>query len=313
MTPRVLVSIGEAMAEMSPLDEGTYRLGYAGDCLNLLWYAQAVSDAGFQGRFVTAVGEDAISSGLTQMVRAQGIETEHMMRRPRETLGLYMITLAEGERSFSYWRGQSAAKHLASDQPRLRAALAGADVVFFSGVTLAILPPEDRKSFWAEIDFARRNGALVAFDSNIRPQLWSSAEEMRRACEAAYRRCDLALATLEDERLLFGAGAAEDAVARLQGFGVLECVIKQGDAPCLVASEGQMTYVAAEKVAHLVDTTGAGDSFNGGYLAARMAGQDPVSSAQFAHRIAAQVVQTKGALMATSDCASLPKVADLSA
>ncbi|RWF94851.1 MAG: sugar kinase, partial [Mesorhizobium sp.] len=75
-----------------------------------------------------------------------------------------------------------------------------------------------------------------------------------------------------------------------------EVVVKNGEEPALIAANGSPQPVPAVHVAAPVDTTGAGDSFNGAYLAARLAGHAPTEAVLRAHRVAAAVVQVRGAL-----------------
>jgi len=72
-------------------------------------------------------------------------------------------------------------------------------------------------------------------------------------------------------------------------------VVKDGTEPALIIADGRQTLVPSVK-ANAVDTTGAGDSFNGGYLAARLEGLSPVDAAHKAHAVAARVVEIRGAL-----------------
>jgi 2-dehydro-3-deoxygluconokinase len=95
--------------------------------------------------------------------------------------------------------------------------------------------------------------------------------------------------------MLFGDETPQATAERL-GQWVGEVVVKNGEQPALIAESGTLHDVPAIHVAAPVDTTGAGDSFNGGYLAARLAGHGPREAARRAHRVAAAVVQVRGAL-----------------
>lgn len=107
---------------------------------------------------------------------------------------------------------------------------------------------------------------------------------------------DIALPTFPDEHDLHGDASPDETARRLTAIGVREIVVKNGEAPALVGFDGQIEVVPAVHVDQPVDTTGAGDSFNGSYLAARLAGLAPVEAARKAHSVAAAVVQVRGAL-----------------
>ncbi|MDP2734539.1 MAG: PfkB family carbohydrate kinase, partial [Hoeflea sp.] len=177
---RRLLSIGECMVEMAPTANGEYHLGFAGDTLNTAWYARRTFNQDWDIAYLTAVGEDAISDRMVGFIGDAGIETGFVQRLPGCTVGLYLIQLDNGERSFAYWRSDSAARRLADDPELLDAAFASASVIYFSGITLAILSPQSRLRLLGSLAAARRNGATVAFDPNLRPRLWDTAETMRQ-------------------------------------------------------------------------------------------------------------------------------------
>lgn len=121
-----IVAIGEAMVELAPAgDAELYRAGFAGDTLNTAWYLRQLMPATDAIAYFTAIGKDDISARLLAFIRAAGLETGQIAQRDDSTVGLYMISLNNGERSFSYWRGQSAARRMLEDDTALRAALQG--------------------------------------------------------------------------------------------------------------------------------------------------------------------------------------------
>lgn len=296
------VAVGECMAELSPLVGSDYRLSFAGDTLNTAWYVQLTAPSrSVCTDFVSAVGRDDISSQMISFISSHGIGTDHIARLENATVGLYLIALEQGERSFSYWRGQSAAKQLAHDRQRLKTALADADLVYFSGVTLAILDPIHRRTLLEEIRACRERGAIVAFDSNVRLSMWPSLSSLKDALEEAYRIVDIALPTYSDELAIFDDATEEALLTRIRGYGVGEIVAKHGESPCTIEVGGARAAIAANPVTDIVDTTGAGDSFNGAYLVSRLVGKTPHASVEFAHRVAAAVIQKKGALLTPED------------
>jgi 2-dehydro-3-deoxygluconokinase len=293
----VFASIGECMVELSPASDGLYRRGFAGDTFNTAWTLRALTDPhAVRVRYVTALGDDALSDELFRFIGAAGIEPV-ARRLPGRTVGLYMITLDGHERSFTYWRDSSAARLLAEDERALAGALADVDCAYLSGITLAILPAEHRRRLLDALGTVRDRGGIVAFDANIRPRLWPDRATLRAGIEAGYRAATLALPTFADERDLFGDASIEACARRIAGLGVAEVVVKDGADPALVFTAEGIHRVPAEPVPRPVDTTGAGDSFNAGYLAARLGSAGPVEAARCGHRVAACVIQSHGALV----------------
>jgi 2-dehydro-3-deoxygluconokinase len=292
------VSVGECMIEMSGGEDGNYRLGYAGDTLNTAWYARARLPADWAVDYVTALGDDLYSQQMVDFFDANGIGTSHIIKIDGRRPGLYLIHQAHGDRHFTYWRGQSAARSLADDGEVLNGALAGADIAYFSGISLAILGARSRGRLLKAIHLARQAGARVAFDPNERPLLWTSPRVMGSTIAAATTVADVVLPTFSDEATLFGDASPEAVAERYLSWGAEEVVVKNGGEPAYVASRDSRGWVAPVAGAISVDPTGAGDSFNGAYLAARAEGAPPLEAAAAAHALAAIVIGHKGALVA---------------
>ncbi len=292
------VSIGECMIEMSGGEGGMYKLGYAGDTLNTAWYMRALLPAECSVDYVTALGDDMYSGQMKAFLEKAGIGTGAIQILPGKRPGLYMIHQEKGDRVFTYWRGQSAAKQLADNPAALDAALEGADMVYFSGITMAILGPRARGKLMKAIVRARENGARVVFDTNLRPALWTSQAVMKSTLTAAATIADVVMPTHTDEGPVFGDKDREATAQRYLDLGVEEVVVKDGANPALVAlQDGSRYEVAATKADKVVDATGAGDSFNGGYLTSRIAGKTPEESAKRGHAVAGIVIGHKGALV----------------
>ncbi|WP_299649090.1 sugar kinase [uncultured Jannaschia sp.] len=296
-----IVSVGECMAELAPLDApATYRLGYAGDTLNTAWYLARLRPE-WQIDYVTALGSDAMSDSVLTFLRDSGIGTEHVIRDAERTVGLYLITLKDGERSFSYWRGQSAARRLAEDPMRLDAAFAGADLVYLSGITLAILEGEGRAHLMEALRRARGAGAKVAFDPNLRLRLWPDTATMCAAVMEAAALCDITLPSHDDEASHFGDADPAATRDRYLGQGAGTVVVKNGDGPILHAEGGTTGRFEPEPLPRVVDSTAAGDSFNAAYLAARLDGQGEATAIAAGCALAARVISERGALVHLED------------
>lgn len=285
------------MIEMSGGDDRQYRMGFAGDTLNTAWYARALLPKDWSVDYVTALGDDIYSGQMRAFFDEHGIGTGHIQEIKGRRPGLYLIHQHEGDRHFTYWRGQSAAKLLADDPAALAAGLAGAGIVYFSGISMAILAPRARGQLLKAIVRAREAGARVVFDPNVRPALWTTPEVMASCLTAAATIADVVMPTHSDEAPVFGDRSPEATAERYLGIGVEEVVVKNGAEPALVATQSLRQFVPATRPARVVDPTGAGDSFNGAYLAARVAGSDPVAAAKAAHRVAGIVIGHKGALV----------------
>jgi len=297
MAGKRIVSIGECMIEMSGGEDRTYRLGYAGDTLNTAWYLRALLGKDWSVDYMTGLGTDRYSDDIRAFLKTNHIGTDHIRSVPERRPGLYMIHQDKGDRHFTYWRDQSAAKLLADDKEALAKAVEGASLVYFSGITLAILAPKARGRLLGAIVKARDNGAKIAFDTNLRPALWSSPRVMASVLTAAASLCDIVLPTHSDEAPLFGDKSVEETAERYLELGVEEVVVKDGAKDALIATANERVKLAPPPASNVVDATGAGDSFNGAYLSARLNGQSIQDAAEEAHRVAGVVIGHKGALV----------------
>ena len=296
---RRIACVGEAMVELSLDGAGsTAQLGFAGDTLNTAIYLAREMPGAHDVSFVTCLGADTFSERMIAFIENEGV-TPAIMRNEQRVPGLYAIsTDAAGERSFSYWRDNSAARTLFQTGGKADfTALHGFDVVYLSAITLAILPPEIRRALLEWIDGFRNEGGLFAFDSNYRPRLWESVEAARDAVSGAWKRCDIGLPSVDDEMALFGDTNEPAARSRLEGYDIVVGALKRGAAgpvPINAAANVDNPYAAAEKV---VDTTAAGDSFNGAFLSVYLAGGSLDEAMIAGHNRAARVIGMRGAIV----------------
>jgi 2-dehydro-3-deoxygluconokinase len=283
------------MVELAPVGDGLYRRAFAGDTYNTVWHIAQVLGSRAEVGFATRVGTDTLSQGFVDDLAADGLRTTGITRDPVATMGLYLIALKGVERSFHYWRSASAARGLADDPAPLAQAVAGAGLIHLSGITLAILRPGARRKLMAVLARARKGGAVIAFDPNIRPRLWSSPDEARAAIAALLPLIDIALPSFDDEAMTWGDPAPEATLARFAGAGVAEVVLKDGAGPVRFRAAGEDGMAPTPAVTDIRDTTGAGDAFNAGYLAARLVGMPPVTAITRGQMLAAAVIRTLGA------------------
>jgi 2-dehydro-3-deoxygluconokinase len=298
MTTQTFLAIGECMIEMAVLENGDFRQGFAGDTLNTAWYVRAcLPRESWTVSYFTRLGEDLYSAKMKSFLADNGIDTSHIVSDATRRPGLYLIDVKDGERSFTYWRDQSAAKLLADDEDRLQEALDAADMIYFSGITLAILSPERRQAFLAKIAAARNAGKMTVFDPNIRPRLWEDSEALKHYTMMAAASAEISLPSFDDEAALFGDSDLAACAERYRAAGCGLVVVKNGGGPMLaVDASGTKSFEGFEKVKP-VDTTGAGDSFNGGFLAAWATGVGIEGAVHRAHNVSLQVIQHRGALM----------------
>ena len=298
-----IAAIGECMLELSRRpsagapDHNNTKLSYGGDTLNTAVY---LSRLGLSVSYVTALGDDPLSSEMIESWQKENIDCSLVDRHQGAVPGLYFIdTDASGERSFLYWRDQAPAKRLLDDAEnaqRIFSALMALDYVYLSGITLAILTDVSRDRLLAWLPEYREAGGKVIFDNNYRPRLWPSADDARACYSDLYAMTDIALPTFDDECLVFGRSSEDDCLQRLLEAGVSEIVLKLGAQGCRVRTMSEDRRVNAYSVT-VRDTTAAGDGFNAGFLAHRLSGAPLSDAADVGCRLASIVVQHPGAII----------------
>ena len=295
--PRV-VTVGEAIVELVRGGDGRFGIGCAGDTFNVAVY---LARAGLDVAFATALGDDPYSDAILALAAAEGIASDLVLRLRGRLPGLALVDSgADGARHRQDWRGESPARDLFElpDWGRVAEGLTKAKLVYFSGITLSLYSNTGIGRFLALIEMARQQGVKIAFDGNFRPRGWrGDLARTRTVFMEALKRVDIALPAYDDEAVLWGDPSPDATVARLQAFGIAEIVVKNGPNSALVVSGAQREFIPVPEVVVPVDATAAGDSFNAAFIAARLSGKGPADAAAAAHRLAAQVIRHRGALM----------------
>ena len=289
-----LISIGECMLELAPDGPNLFKSGFAGDTFNTAWYVAQLSAGTVQPMFLTAVGDDAASSDMIAFMESSGVRPLAKQRLGK-SVGLYMISLQDGERSFSYWRDTSAARTLAADLDTIPAE--NGDIVYFSGITLGILPPQDRANFLHVLRASKAKGATIMFDPNLRPRLWQDQTEMCDWIMRGAAIADICLPSFDDESQHFGDPSPKATAERYAAQGTPIVVVKNGSDPITIYENGNWREVAVQGATDIVDTTAAGDSFNAGLILSYSKNDNLEEAALFGAQLAAKVIAERGALV----------------
>jgi 2-dehydro-3-deoxygluconokinase len=296
-----LATLGECLIEISEVDtkinKNIKKFAYGGDVLNTSVY---LSRNNIKTSFISALGNDSNSHWLLEEWQKENIDCSLIQKLDGYYPGLYMIELDDvGERSFMYWRNNSAAKNFFENISLLKKTLRSIknfDYIYFSGITLAIMSDEVRDYFINYLKKFRLNGGKVIFDSNYRPILWKTQYQAKNYYIKVYKNCDIALPTYDDEKLLFNYKTKKECVQAIQKKGVKDIVLKLGKDGCFYLDEGKQVLVSTGKVKS-IDTTGAGDSFNAGYISAIINGKGKNNACKYGNSIAKKVIRKKGAII----------------
>ncbi|MCO4800115.1 MAG: sugar kinase [Colwelliaceae bacterium] len=276
----------------------TMQQSFAGDVFNTAVYLKRTF-IDMNVHLVTAVGKDQYSLDMIQYFEQENIGTEYVFKSENKIPGLYSIQLdSHGERSFTYWREDSAAREVMSfiDEQLFKHVSEG-DLIFFSGISLAVISPKDRPKFWLLIDTLKSSGLKVVFDPNYRARLWETPEEAKEQFEHAFSIADVLLPGVDDFEKLYSLSTSEAVYEFCKPYDFEELVIKNGEAGISCYYENQSVQFNIEPINNVVDTTSAGDSFNGVYIGARAKGLNLHSAVELASKAAGIVIQHRGAII----------------
>jgi 2-dehydro-3-deoxygluconokinase len=290
-----VASIGECMIELKQAGGGLYSRGFGGDTLNTAVY---LARLGVAVDYITALGDDPLSAEMIAGWVAEGVGTGRVVRLPGKLPGIYLIgTDDKGERRFFHWRESAAVRSLL-DLPEtagLLQSLGDYDLIYLSAISIAIFRDEGRARLFAALRAARARGTRIVFDTNFRIRLWPDLDVARAIYAQAFESTDIVLGSTEDLQLMF---PGEDAEALLLRIPTGEVVLRLAEPASVVRFAGEMQTLAADPIlTPVVDTTAAGDSFAAAYIAARLAGAEPIEAARAGHRLAGVVVCHPGAII----------------
>ena len=289
--------IGECMVELRAMNAATLHQSFAGDVYNSAVYLKRCFPQ-VTTSVVTALGQDNLSKKMLERFGSEQINTQLVFAHDTKVPGMYYIETDEhGERSFIYWRNDSAAKKVVDflDADALEQ-LSQGDMFFFSGISLAIIEESAREDFWKVVKQLKDAGVKIVFDPNYRARLWNSVEETKEQYHLAFTFADITLPGVEDLTTLYDVHSVEAVVEYLKPYQIEEIVVKNGP-ESVVTKEGEtLQSHTIVPVTNVVDTTSAGDAFNGVYLGARLSDKSISSAVQLAAKAAGAVIQQPGAI-----------------
>ncbi len=285
-----IISIGEPLYELSQAPgENVFIPGHGGDTSNC---AIAAARQGASVGYVTAIGADQFGDSFMKLWTDEGVDTTGVKRSPIAHTGLYFITHGAEGHVFSYMRAGSAASRMTPDD--LPADLIkNAKVLHASGISQAISSSAADTVFSA-MRMARAAGVLVSYDTNLRLRLWP-LDRARGVIHAAAGLTDILRPGIDDARQLTGLADPDHIVDFYLSIGPKIVALTLGEEGAIVATKERRIHMKARK-AKLVDATGAGDMFDGAFLAEYLRSGDPFAAGRYANVAAALSTEGYGAV-----------------
>ena len=291
-TSPAIVSLGEPLIEFNRPKEGdgrTWLQGFGGDSQNV---AIAAARQGVSTGYITGLGEDWMGDAFLALWKAEGVDASCVTRHPSAPTGVSFVTHSAAGHKFDYLRKNSAAS-LMTPEGLPADYIAGARFFHLSAIGQAI-SDSARQTCDAAITAARKAGVKVSYDTNLRLRLWE-LDIARRTIDATIARCDVALPSIDDSQQLTGLSAPDAIVDYYLGLGAPLVALKMGAEGALIATAQKRFRLPAHRV-EAVDATGAGDTFDGAFLARLLAGDDLEKAGRYANVAAALSTTGYGAV-----------------
>lgn len=287
-----ILTIGEPLMEFAEVERSGERLylpGHGGDVSNT---AVAAARQGARAAIFTALGADSFGADFLKLWDREQIDRSSVIVRREGRTGAYFISYGEDGHVFSYARAGSAASLVRTDELPLRQ-IEAAHILHASGISQAI-SESCADAVFAAIRHARESQTIVSYDTNLRLRLWP-LDRARAIIHGAVALSNIALPGLDDAQQLTRLQRPEDICDFYRRLGCEIVALTMGKAGTMVAAGDRREVIPARPV-EVVDATGAGDTFDGAFLAEWLIGRDPFAAAAYANAAAALSTLGKGAV-----------------
>ena len=260
-----IVALGELLIDFT--EAGSSRDGKklfeqnpGGAPANLLTVA---AHMGYQTEFIGKVGTDMHGNFLKRVLEEEGIGTKYLIQDEKYFTTLAFVEIAEnGERQFSFSRKPGADTQLCAEE--LDRKLLGNCKIFHFG-SLSLTDEPARTAATEAVEIAKKAGAIVSYDPNYRESLWTDKKKAVETMKSVIPYAEMMKVSDEELVLLTGVEDYSQAAAQLLDMGPKLIAVTLGSEGVLLATRQRQEKVTGFKV-QAVDTTGAGDSFWGGFL-----------------------------------------------
>lgn len=288
-----LLAIGEALIDFISTEPAEslgaaeqFRRHLGGSPANI-----AVTAARLHGRAALAakVGVGAFGSFVRAELERHGVITDYLRNDPAVHTTVIFVARTAGTPDFEAFRAGDA-ELLPADLPD--AAIARARAVHAS--TFALSREPSRSTIAGALRLAAELGKLVSLDPNYHPQIWPDADQARALLKRLYAYVGVTKPSLDDAARLFGPGLTpETYIEHFHALGPRTVVLTMGRAGTLLSHDGRLTHIPARMV-KVIDATGAGDAFWGGFLIAWLDRLAPAECVEVARAVVAAKLQVVG-------------------
>ncbi|PID24685.1 sugar kinase [Sporosarcina sp. P7] len=289
-----VLTIGDAMITMDPITKGPMRFvthferKMGGAELN---FAIGCSRLGLNSKWISRLGQDEFGKVIYNFARGEGIDVKDVDFVDGYTTSVNFKEVREsGEGKTFYYRQQSPILTLRVEDIN-EDLLDSIDLLHITGVFLAI-DPQNLAIAKRLITLANKKNIPVSFDPNIRLKLWT-IEDARKAYFEIFQQIDILLTGLDEIHLILEDSSETALVKFANDYNITDLVIKDSSAGSRLYKKGQWFTSPAFEVP-VIDTVGAGDGFDAGYVYSYLNDLEPKEALRFANGVGALVVSVLG-------------------
>lgn len=302
-----VITIGDAMITFNPSMKGpmkyvqSFDRKVGGAELN---FAIGCARLGLNTSWISRLGNDEFGRYILNFVRGEGIDVSEVGLEDGYPTSLnFKEIMEDGSGRTFYYRNQSPTTTLTEDALK-ETYFKDSKVLHITGVFLAIDSHKNFDVIKRAIAIAKKQGLLISFDPNIRLKLWSKADAKKVIAEFL-PDVDILLTGVDEAEILLGVSDPKEIIERSKALGIRYIAIKQGDKGSIGYFDGELIESPSVKPKKVVDTVGAGDGFNAGFIYGVLHQWSLGKTLEFANTIGSMVVSVSG------DNEGLPYIEDV--
>lgn len=290
-----VITMGEAMIVFNPDATGPmkfingFKKHIGGAELNLVI---GCSRLGLTAGYISRLGNDEFGKTILTFARGEGIDVSEVGFVDGYPTSLnFKEMMEDGSVKTFYYRDKSPTltmkpEHLNEDY------IKNARILHLTGIFPAI-GGDNLKVMKESIRLAKKHGVKISFDPNIRLKMWSKAEA-RKVLLDILPHVDILLAGDEEMDIIIGESEPEAILEKTKEFDIPTVIIKRGERGSVGYHRGEIVQADPVKASKVVDTVGAGDGFNAGFLYGYLNDWNLARSLHFANTIGSMVVSIAG-------------------